>query len=51
MMKLRNKNGKTKPENPGLKSRLSPSFGYEKVRVTWVFGFGQTRVANPSKHL
>jgi len=45
------KNRKTKPENLGLEGRLNPTFGFEKVRVTRVFGFGHTQVANPiSKH-
>ena len=35
---------KTKPENPGLGGRLNPGFEFEKVWVTRVFGFGQTRV-------
>jgi len=43
------KNRKTKPENPGLEGHLNPVFWFEKVRVARVFGFGQTRVANPSQ--
>jgi len=35
------KNRKTKHENPGLEGHLNPRFGFEKVSVTLVFGFGQ----------
>jgi len=45
------KNRKTKPENSGLEGRLNPCFGFEKVRVTLVFGFNQTRVANHTSSL
>jgi len=42
---------KNKAENPGLKGHLNQGFGFEKVWVIWVFGFDQTRVANPSLYL
>ena len=32
MLKLHTENEKTKPENPGLKDRLNPVFGFEKSR-------------------
>jgi len=49
-MKNAMKMEKTKPENLGLKGLLNLGSGFEKVRVTQVFGFGQTQVANPNRH-
>ena len=39
---------KIKHENPGLGGRSSPGFGFEKSPGYPGFGFGQTRVANPT---
>ena len=48
-MKLHIEIEKTKPENPGLKGRLNPGFGFEKSPGYTGFGFGKTRVANPTE--